>query len=456
MINKIPKKTLVLFIGDVLIISASIYFAPFLRSGIVSDPSSIFGLSNLVPVFVYVFTFFLFDMYNIPIDIERFSLALKLTLVIFAINIINASLFYLLHLRLYSSWILFISGLLSTIFLLIWRFLFIYLAHKKMSYPRVCILGAGNTGRALYDSLKKHPDYFVIGFIDDDSNKQGIFIDDLPVLGKSDNLMGIITDYNIQKIIVCINGKIRPEVFPQLVEAKFRGVTIYEMPTFYEKIAGKIPVLHTSNIWLGYANIYGVENNLYNSKIKNVIDKLLAIMVIVITLPIIILTAALIKLDSKGPVFYRQKRVGYDGIIFSLGKFRSMIDDAENNGAVWTQRNDSRVTRIGKIIRKFRTDEIPQIWNVLKGDMSFVGPRPERPEFVNSLQNEIPYYMLRHSVKPGITGWAQVNYKYGDSLDDAREKLQYDLYYIKNKSFVLDFYIMLKTLQVILFGLGAR
>ena len=183
---------------------------------------------------------------------------------------------------------------------------------------------------------------------------------------------------------------------------------------------------------------------------------LLAVIGVVITLPIVILTAALIKLESKGPVFYKQKRVGHDGIIFSLVKFRSMIADAENNGAVWTQQDDSRVTRVGKIIRNFRIDEIPQIWNVLKGDMSFVGPRPERPEFVDFLQKDIPYYMLRHSVKPGITGWAQVNYQYGDSPDDAREKLQYDLYYVKNQSFILDLHIMLSTVQVILFGIGAR
>lgn len=456
MLNSLPKKKIVMFIGDFVIIAASIYIAPLLRYGTISDPWSIFALSNLVPTFVYVFTFFLFDMYNMQVPMDRFNFALKFTLIIFAINIINASLFYLFHLRLYSSGILFISGLLTVIFLLLWRFFFVHLVYTRAIPLRVCILGAGGMGITMYDILKSNPDYSVIGFIDDDANKQGMPIDGLPVLGMSDGIMEIIRNYNIQKIVVCISGEIKPDVFPKLVEAKFRGITVYEMPTFYEKIARKIPVLHTSNIWLGYADIYGVKNNIYNSKIKNVVDMVLAVIGLVITLPIVILTAALIKLESKGPVFYKQKRVGHDGIIFSLVKFRSMIADAENNGAVWTQQDDSRVTKVGKIIRKFRIDEIPQIWNVLKGDMNFVGPRPERPEFVDFLQKDIPYYMLRHSVKPGITGWAQVNYQYGDSPDDAREKLQYDLYYVKNQSFILDLHIMLSTVQVILFGIGAR
>jgi len=456
MLKSIPKKKLLLFIGDVVIIAASIYIAPILRYGEISDPLSIFALSNLVPTLVYVFTFFLFDMYNIQFPIDRFNFALKFTLAIFAINIINASLFYLLHLRLYSSWILFISGLLTVIFLLLWRFLFIYLVYIRVVPLRVCILGAGEMGITMYDILKSNPDYSVIGFIDDDVNKQGMSIDGLPVLGMSDSLMEVIRNYNIQKIVVCISGEIKPDVFPKLVEAKFRGITVYEMPTFYEKIAGKIPVLHTSNMWLGYSDVYGVKNNLYNSKIKNIVDIFLAGIGLFIALPFMVLTAALIKLESKGTVFYKQNRCGHNKKIFSLLKFRSMMVDAETNGAVWTQQDDSRITKVGKIIRKFRLDELPQMWNVLKGDMSFVGPRPERPEFVTSLERAIPYYMLRHSVKPGITGWAQVNYKYGDSPDDAQEKLQFDLYYIKNESFILDLHIMLRTVRVVLFGIGGR
>jgi sugar transferase (PEP-CTERM system associated) len=456
MLKSIPKKKIVLLIGDIVIIAASIYIAPLLRYGTISDPWSIFTLSNLVPTFVYVFIFYLYDLYNMQRSIDKIDFALKFALAIFAINIINASLFYLLHLRPYSSWILFNSSLLTLIFLLLWRLFFSYLVFTRAKPLCVCILGAGNTGKKLYDLLKSHPDYSVIGFVDDDRNKQGMYVDGLPVLGRSDNLEEIIRNYEINKIVVCISGEIRPDVFPKLVEAKFHGVAVYEMPTFYEKIAGKIPVLHTNNMWMGYADVYGVKNNLYNSKIKKVLDIFLAGIILVIALPVMILTAALIKLESKGAVFYIQKRVGLDEKIFSLFKFRSMLVDAEGNGAVWAQENDPRLTRVGKMIRKCRIDELPQLWNVLKRDMSFVGPRPERPEFVNFLQKSIPYYMLRHSVKPGITGWAQVNYRYGDSLEDAQEKLQFDLYYIKNESFILDLHIMLRTVRVVLFGIGGR
>ena len=207
---------------------------------------------------------------------------------------------------------------------------------------------------------------------------------------------------------------------------------------------------------MGYADIYGVKKNIYNVKLKNIMDKTLAVIGILLTMPLMILTAICIKMESKGPVIFSQSRMGLDEKPFILYKFRSMYFDAEKKGAVWAQEKDPRITRVGKIIRFLRIDELPQMWNVLKGEMSFVGPRPEQLEFVRQLEKEIPYYMLRHNVKPGITGWAQVNYNYGASINDALEKLQFDLYYIKNRGFLLDVYIMMRTIRVIIFGIGAR
>ncbi len=204
-----------------------------------------------------------------------------------------------------------------------------------------------------------------------------------------------------------------------------------------------------------YSNI-GCKKSIYNIKVKRVLDIIFSLLGLLISLVITIPVAILIKLESKGPIFYRQKRVGLNNNIFECIKFRSMTVDAEKYGAIWASKNDSRVTRVGKIIRKLRIDEIPQMWNVLKGEMSFIGPRPERPEFVYQLEKKIPYYNLRHSVKPGITGWAQVCYPYGASEEDALEKLKYDLYYIKNLSLFLDFQILLKTAKVVLLGKGAR
>jgi len=189
---------------------------------------------------------------------------------------------------------------------------------------------------------------------------------------------------------------------------------------------------------------------------KRLLDIALSLIGLVLTLPVSMITALAIKLDSAGPILYRQSRIGMNGEVYELLKFRSMRVDAELNGAVWAQENDPRVTRVGGILRKLRIDEIPQMWNVLKGEMSFIGPRPERPEFVCTLNEEVPYYSLRHSIKPGITGWAQINYPYGASRQDALEKLQYDLFYIKNLTIVLELDIILRTIGVVLFGKGAR
>ena len=206
--------------------------------------------------------------------------------------------------------------------------------------------------------------------------------------------------------------------------------------------------------WLIFAD--GFVKTEMTRLVKRVMDIGLALVGLVLSLPLMLLAACAIKLDSKGPVFFRQHRVGERGRIFVLRKFRSMTVDAERDGPVWAAAHDSRVTRVGRWLRRTRLDELPQFWNVLAGDMSFVGPRPERPEFVEQLQREIPFYMGRHSVKPGITGWAQVRHRYAASIEDSMEKLQYDLYYIKNMSPLLDVVILLSTLQVVFFRRGSR
>ena len=456
MLKFLPRKKIALLLGDALIIAAAIYVAPYLRTGVWPQPADLLSASNVVALLVYLFVLYLCDLYNVQPPVEKVRLALKFFAVVLIIGIVNASLFYLFHLRPYSSWVLFISSFLTFLGLVAWRFFFIYLVPAARRPINVLLLGAGGGGVKMASLLKGRPEYRVAGFVDDDEAKQGSEINGLAVLGTSRKLMDIVRDSGIHKIIVCISKTIRPDIFPILVEAKFKGVTVYEMPTFYEMLARRIPVEHVSDIWLGYADVLGLKRTFYNLKLKNLLDRLIAAGGLLIASPVMILTAFLIKLESKGPVFYSQKRVGLDEKDFDLFKFRSMRADAEVGGAVWAQKNDDRVTCIGRIIRKTRIDELPQLWNVLKGEMSFVGPRPERPEFVQHLKKDIPYYMLRHAVKPGITGWAQVNYPYGASVEDALEKLQYDLYYIKNGSFFLDAHIMLRTVRVMLFGIGAR
>jgi sugar transferase (PEP-CTERM system associated) len=260
----------------------------------------------------------------------------------------------------------------------------------------------------------------------------------------------------IDVAVIAVTHEKKPELYRNVLAIKMKGIEVYDVPSLYEKIAGKVPINCIKDSWFVYVPLLGVRNSLYTQRLERFMDIAISGFGLILSLPINLITAILIKLESKGPIFYTQERIGQDGKCIKLVKFRSMKVGAELDGATWAEENDTRVTRVGKIIRKLRIDEIPQMWNVLKGDISFIGPRPERPEFLKSLEKDIPYYSLRHSVKPGITGWAQVNYGYGVSKDGAFEKLQYDFFYIKNKSLLLDLIILLRTVRVVLFGSGAR
>lgn len=240
----------------------------------------------------------------------------------------------------------------------------------------------------------------------------------------------------------------------KLMRARLRGVRIYDLADFYDTFLFKIPVLYLQDAWFALSHGFDLLHQNTQLRIKRVADCALAGVLLVVCAPIMIIVAILIRLDSRGPIIYSQTRTGTNGKEFRVHKFRTMVEDAEKNGAQWAAHNDSRVTRVGRILRAMRVDELPQAWNVLKGEMSFIGPRPERPDFDREFVQKIPYYDLRHLIKPGITGWAQIQYPYGASLEDAREKLQYDLYYIKNYSVFLDFAIAVKTMRVILFRRG--
>jgi sugar transferase (PEP-CTERM system associated) len=239
----------------------------------------------------------------------------------------------------------------------------------------------------------------------------------------------------------------------ELLQLSLAGtVNIEEGASFYERVTGRVSLNMIRPSWLIFssrgrqARISGIA--------RNIVHRIVALIGALCSLPIALVTAVLIKLDSRGPVLYKQERVGKNGGAFTVMKFRSMRTDAEKAGPVWASLDDDRTTRVGKIIRKLRIDEIPQFWNILRGDMDFVGPRPERPHFVAQLAEEIPYYEQRHLIAPGLTGWAQIKYPYGASIEDARQKLQYDLYYIKNQSLMLDAIILFETVKIILFGRG--
>ncbi|MBV6342169.1 sugar transferase [Candidatus Magnetobacterium casense] len=254
-------------------------------------------------------------------------------------------------------------------------------------------------------------------------------------------------------VIVFVDSpKIPPLLFQHLLECRMKGMVVREMSDFYEDVLERVPIYFLEDRWFLYSRGFTVIHNDFYIRAKRLIDILLSVTFIILLAPFMLLIALIIRLESSGPALYMQKRVGQNEEPFRLRKFRSMVRDAEKNGPTWAAAADPRITRVGKVIRRLRIDELPQLFNILKGEMSFVGPRPERPAFISQLQEQIPYYSFRHIVKPGLTGWAQINYKYGASIEDAAKKLEYDIYYIKNFSLIFDIQIILRTIRVVVFG----
>lgn len=278
--------------------------------------------------------------------------------------------------------------------------------------------------------------------------------DAIVAAGDWNDLDELLAERHVSGIIVAAPEQTPEDMIERLMAIRIGGVRIYTLSDFYEHFLSRLPVYHMNQQWLAMAHGFELIHNPIGLRFKRYIDVFIAIVGGLLALPLMIGTALAIFFTSGPPILYRQVRTGENGQPFNLLKFRTMILDAEVDGAQFTAEDDPRITPIGRVIRQFRLDELPQLWNVLKGEMSLIGPRPERPEFIARLQEDIPWYNLRHIVKPGITGWAQVMYGYGDSAADAAEKLQYDLFYIKNYSLILDISILVRSIKVILFGAG--
>ncbi len=321
---------------------------------------------------------------------------------------------------------------------------------------RVLVYGAGNNAARIM-ALRRRADqrgFKVVGFVPARNEDRMIPQDRLMI--RDAPISKIASDNEIDEIIVAMDDRRQQFPLKELLDCRLAGVEVIELASFLERETGKVYLDILIPSWMIFGT--GFRRDFFRRYSERAFDLLASLALLLVTLPVMLLTALAIKLEEgfSAPVFYGQPRVGYAGRVFRVMKFRSMRTDAEKNGAVWAMQNDTRVTRVGKFIRKVRIDELPQLFNVFAGHMSFVGPRPERPEFVKQLNESIPYYDVRHAVKPGITGWAQLCYPYGASELDASEKLQYDLYYVKNHSLVFDILILLQTVEVILLGKGAR
>ena len=447
----IPGLMPILLAGDLAVIAGSLSLTA--TSGIWLGTGPL-GLKLLFVASVELFLFYLADLYNTRLPLGRRELVARLLICQAAAAPLVAAGGYALTSLRFGRLAFLELGVTMTLGLLVWRTAWLGSWSLARMTIRVLVVGSGPIGKTIADlaPVSARP-FKIIGYLDDDPAAA----DSIPVghelLGKIADLSPIVEDTRPDVVVVVQQD--RRGRFPanSLLECRLRGIAVEDWPTFYEKATGKILVTELRPSWLIFAD--GFVKTPRTEIIKRLFDVTLASVGLILTAPVMALVAVAIKLESAGPVLYRQPRSGQNGCIFILNKFRSMRQDAEEGtGPVWAQQQDPRVTRVGNVLRKTRLDELPQLFNVLLGHMSFIGPRPERPEFVQSLQKEIPYYMKRLSVKPGITGWAQVMYRYGASVEDSLEKLQYDLYYIKNLSLFLDLLILLNTVQVVLFARG--
>ncbi len=320
---------------------------------------------------------------------------------------------------------------------------------------RVVVLGAGPRAERLKVLSKKPGSGFVVvGYVS--MSEANRVIPEAIARDAIYNLADHVVLLNASEVVLALEERRNALPLKDLLRIKTTGVHVNEISTFLERETGRVDLQSVNPSWLIFSDGFS-SGRMLSSMFKRLFDITASVILLAFTLPLIVLGAIAVKLESKGPAFYRQRRVGLYGQGFDIIKLRSMRQDAEVAGkAVWAEKDDPRITRVGRFIRKVRIDELPQCWSVLKGEMSFVGPRPERPQFVEDLEQQLPYYAERHMVKPGITGWAQINYPYGASIEDSRQKLEYDLYYAKNYSPFLDLLILLQTLRVVLFPEGAR
>src|SRR5215469_15983156 len=332
-----------------------------------------------------------------------------------------------------------------------WRRAYAWLSQQRFMQQRVYILGADERARRLVRGLRDRSELgvYVVGW-------SGQLGSEPSRVAMAEHLLSVVTTQGAHRVIVALQDRRNAMPMPELLELRLRrGVDIEEAATWLERISGKIELAHLFPSWIIYGSGFRFTEPFRMA--RRLVNLVLATVALCLTFPLIPFVALAIRMDSPGRVFYRQKRVGRNGRIFYCYKFRTMRENAEADcGPTWAGDEDPRITRVGRILRGSRIDEIPQLWCVIRGDMGLVGPRPERPEFVAWLEKEIPYYGMRHLVTPGITGWAQVRYKYGNSLEDAREKLQYDLFYLKNASVALDFLILFHTNKTVLLQRGAE
>jgi len=460
---------LILIIVDVLLAVGTLYSAAVVRLGYTEVSNKLLDPSTFITAVIFVvailFASHLMDTYDFDRNTRKREICINTLLS-------AATSFFLLSITYYIDPAIMLGrGILLisiTSFALLqygWHVVFYLVGHHNPRFSRrVLVLGTGPLASQVGEFCSSYNRNFTLagyascnsnGAVENERQGENMAVAHDLIVGNADDLMAATLKAQADIIVVALSE--RRGVFPlrDVLRCKLNGIEVMDAPSFYELVHGKLMLEQITPSWIIFSS--GFRRTIYFNLCKRYIDVVLSLLGLFLTLPFFPIIALAIKFDSPGPVFFKQVRVGNKEKQFKLFKFRTMCQDAEEkSGAIWAAKNDSRVTKLGNLFRKSRIDEIPQLYNVLKGDMSFVGPRPERPEFVEKLKQVIPYYSKRHFIKPGLTGWAQVRYPYGSSVEDAIEKLRYDLFYIKNLSPFLDTLILFETIKVVLFGRGGQ
>ena len=452
-----PVRNVLFFVGEGLLIFLTINLAYLFFSGLAIYQIDFLhdAVRAAVVTVVFQVSLYFFDLYDLSVITTDLIDWLARIIQAFGFGcIILAVIYYLSPQMVISTKIFWTSYIVICLAIVTWRLFYFRILNARLFSQPIVLVGTGNMAMDIAREIeeKKDSGYKISAFVGTEQPPYNP--NKAPLLADSSQLLHHCEINDVQRIIIALEDRRGTMPIRNLLQCKLKGIAIDEGITFYEAITGKILVEKVNPAWLIFSE--GFKTGRVRYLVKRSMDIVFSLCGLLFSLPITLPMAVLIKLESPGPVFYSQERVGEKGKTFHVVKFRSMRQDAEKNGAVWAKENDPRVTRVGAFIRRTRIDEIPQMWNVLKGEMSFVGPRPERPVFVDQLTKVIPYYSLRHSVKPGLTGWAQVCYPYGASEEDALRKLEYDLYYIKNSSVFIDILVVFRTVKTILFQKGAR
>jgi sugar transferase (PEP-CTERM system associated) len=450
----VSQRHLTVFVGELLLITGSMGFVLHHYSPDDDLPTA-FWKGAVVSVLCMLCLYYN-DLYDLTIVRTTREVFIRL------LQSVGSALILIALLYLIVPWLMVADGASLPAFalfltgILAWRLVFNHVTRLRSFGERVLIVGTDTTAQTIARQIRGQEDfaYDVVGFIDEDASRVMQSIGDWRVLGTPDDIERVVARHAVDRLVVAMSDRRGRLPVRALLRSKLRGIRVEDANTVYERLTGKLLVEDLRPSWLIFSDDYSASR--WTRRSKRAFDVVLAMVGLVLSIPFMALTAIAVWLESGSPVLYRQDRVGENGRVFTLYKFRSMRKDAEQGTPVWAQAEDERVTLVGRFIRQTRLDELPQFWNVLRGDMSFIGPRPERPFFVNQLAEQIPFYEQRHAVKPGLTGWAQVKYRYGASFEDSLEKLRYDLYYVKHLSIPFDLTILFDTVKVVLFAKGAR